>query len=292
MDIESPWTVINSYFKNQYLTRLVRHQVESYNDFVNNQIKRTIDMFNPVCVHSDHDLDTETKKYKLELFITFDNFYLYRPQIHENNGATKIMFPHEARLRNFTYAATMIVDLNIKIIIRSGDDLNNIQTYHKKIPKVHIGKLPIMLKSSICILKQYSHLTAEEVNECKFDAGGYFIINGSEKTVLAQERAAENKVYCFSMKKNNKYLWKAEIKSVPDFKCISPKQITMMIAAKNNGFGNPMYIQLPRMKSPIPLFVLFKALGILSDKKICSIILLDIGDEKYKKMLQASRNYA
>uniref|UniRef100_A0A6C0KJ13 DNA-directed RNA polymerase n=1 Tax=viral metagenome TaxID=1070528 RepID=A0A6C0KJ13_9ZZZZ len=287
MDIESPWTVINSYFKNQYLARLVRHQVESYNDFVNNQIKRTIDMFNPVCIHSDHDLDPITKKYKLEMFITFDNFYLYRPQIHENNGATKIMFPQEARLRNFTYASTMIMDLNIKIVIRSGDELNNIQTYHTKIPKVHIGKLPIMLKSSICILKQYSHLTPEEVNECKFDAGGYFIINGSEKTVLAQERAAENKIYCFNMKKNNKYLWKAEIKSVPDFKCISPKQITMMIASKNNGFGNPIYIQLPRMKNPIPLFILFKALGILSDKTICSIILLDINDEKYKTMLQA-----
>mgnify|MGYP003705502845 FL=1 len=56
--------------------------------------------------------------------------------------------------------------------------------------------------------------------------------------MLGQERAAENKVYCFNISKNDtKYTWKAEIKSVPDFKCISPKQINMMISSKNNGFG-------------------------------------------------------
>ena len=33
------------------------------------------------------------------------------------------------------------------------------------------------------------------------DAGGYFIINGSEKTVFGQERAAENRIYCFDRKK-------------------------------------------------------------------------------------------
>ena len=127
---------------------------------------------------------------------------------------------------------------------------------HKKLPRIHIGKIPIMLKSEICVLKQYSHLNSEIVGECYADPGGYFIINGSEKTILPQERACENKIMCFNItKNNNKWSWLAEIKSVPIRKCISPKQINMTIATKNNGYGHSIYIQIPRIKQPIPLFI-------------------------------------
>ncbi len=286
--IETPWSIIESYFKGQQLERFVRHQLESYNNFVGYQIIKTIEMFNPLHIASDQDYDPVSKKHSLEIFITFENFHIYRPQIHENNGAIKLMFPQEARLRNFTYASSTTIDINIKYIVRSGPNLENMQTFYKTIPKVHIGKLPIMLKSNICVLNQYKHFENTQTGECKFDAGGYFIINGSEKTVLGQERAAENKVYCFNISKNDtKYTWKAEIKSVPDFKCISPKQINMMISSKNNGFGQAICIELPRVKQPIPLFIVFRALGVVSDKEICEKILLDIDAEKNVKMLQA-----
>jgi len=284
--IETPWNIIESYFKGQHLERLVRHQLESYNDFVGQQIVKTIEMFNPVHIASEQDYDVKSGKYSLELFVTYENFHIYRPQIHENNGATKLMFPQEARLRNFTYASAMTLDINIKFVIRNGENLDNTQTFYKSLPKIHIGKLPIMLKSNICVLSQYKHVSSANTGECKFDAGGYFIINGSEKIVLGQERAAENKVYCFNVSKNNtKYTWMAEVKSVPDFKCISPKQINMMVSSKNNGFGCALLLQLPRVKQPIPLFIVFRALGVISDKEICEKILLNIDSEKYKDML-------
>ena len=286
--LETPWTIIESYFSGQHLKRLVRHQLESYNSFVNYQIQKTIEMFNPVHIFSEQQYNSKLKKYPLEIFITFDKFQIYRPQIHENNGATKIMFPHEARLRNFTYSSPMTIDLDIHYVVRNGDNLENVQNYHKKIQQIHIGKLPIMLKSSLCILNQYKHIDEKITGECKYDAGGYFIINGSEKTVLGQERAAENKVYCFNVSKNNtKWCWIAEIKSVPDFKCISPKQINMMVSSKNNGFGHGIYIQIPRVKNPIPVFIIFRVLNIISDEEICKYILLNIKDENNKKLLHA-----
>jgi DNA-directed RNA polymerase beta subunit len=288
--IETPWDIIGSYFRGQHLERFVRHQLESYNNFVGYQIIKTIEMFNPLHIASDNDYDPVSKKHSLEIFITFENFQIYRPQIHENNGAIKLMFPQEARLRNFTYASATTIDINIKYVVRTGTNLENTQTFYKTIPKVHIGKLPIMLKSNICVLNQYKHFENTQTGECKYDSGGYFIINGSEKTVLGQERAAENRVYCFNVSKNNtKYKWTAEIKSVPDFKCISPKQINMMISSKNNGFGNAISIQLPRVKQPIPLFIVFRALGVITDKEICDKILLNINDEqgKNKAMLEA-----
>ena len=285
--IETPWSIIDSYFKDKHLERLVRHQLESYNNFVGFQIIKTIEMFNPVHIKSENDFDKESGKYALEIFITFENFHIYRPQIHENNGAIKLMFPQEARLRNFTYASAMTIDINIKYIVRNGENLANTSTFHKTLSKIHIGKLPIMLKSNICVLSQYKYIDNQHTGECKYDAGGYFIINGSEKTVLGQERAAENRIYCYNISKNNtKYTWSAEIKSVPDFKCISPKQINLMMCTKNNGFGQPIVVQIPRVKQPIPLFIVFRALGVISDKEICEYILLNIEFDKNAVILE------
>jgi DNA-directed RNA polymerase II subunit RPB2 len=285
-DSEIPWIFIESYFKHKHLKQLVKHQLESYNYFVNNQIQQTIEMFNPLLIASEHDFIKELNLYRLEIEITFENFSIYRPQIYENNGSTKIMFPQEARLRNFSYSSAMTIDLNIKYIIRNGENYKNVLNYQKKIKNVHIGKLPIMLKSDLCVLNQYKHLNHNETGECYMDPGGYFIINGSEKTCISQERAAENQIYCYNIEKNNnKWSWKAEMKCIPDWKCISPKQINILVASRNNGYGNALYLQIPRVKIPIPLFIMFRAFNIISDKEICELIMLDITKENMKKML-------
>ena len=184
IESDDPWTIINAYFEKSHLEQLVRHQTESYNDFIERQIPNTINMFNPVKSYSEHDYDKASGKYALEIYITFTNFGIYRPQIHENNGATKLMFPQEARLRNFTYASNMTITMNIKYSIRTGKNLENIQTIYKVLPKIHIGKIPIMLKSNVCVLTHYKHMPSEITGECKMDPGGYFIINGSEKDLF------------------------------------------------------------------------------------------------------------
>ena len=282
--LEEPYTMIESYFQGQHLDRLVRHQLESYDNFINHQIQKTIEMFNPVRIHSEHDYDVENDTYGLEIVIYFENFKLYPPQIHENNGATKMMLPQEARLRNFTYASTMTLDIRIEYIVRNSG--NEPTILRKFLPKINIGKMPIMVKSSVCVLTQNSHIQPIHTGECHMDCGGYFIIKGSEKTVLGQERAAENKIYCFDGRNTTKWSYYAEIKSVPDFKCISPKQIEMMIASKNNGFGHGLFITIPRIKQPIELFVLFRAFGVMTDKEICSYILLDIDATIHSEILE------
>lgn len=289
--IEEPFQILESYFHGQYLERLVRHQIESYNHFINYQIQRTIQMFNPLIVRSENDYVEQQDKYMLEIHISFVNFKMYPPQIYENNGATKTMFPQEAKLRNFTYASSMVIDIQIQYIIRNTTSMDTPRIITKILPKINIGKMPIMLKSSICVLTQSKYLNPYMVGECPMDCGGYFIIKGSEKIVLGQERAAENRVYCFFEKNTTKWDWYAEIKSVPDSKCISPKQIEVLISSKNNGFGKGIYINIPRIKKPIELFVIFRALDVISDKAICQYILLDIEDESNNellKLLQAS----
>ncbi len=283
---EAPFTLIESYFNPQYLRRLVRHQIESYDNFITTQIHRTVQMFNPVSIHSENDVDEETGMKYIEILLSFENIKFNPPQIHENNGSTKLMLPQEAKLRNFTYASTVSVDVHIKYIIRNPGDMNNPHYIHKVLPKINICKMPIMVKSPICVLTQNKQIDPVYTGECSMDCGGYFIIKGSEKTVLGQERAAENRIYCFDGKNTTRWSWYAEIKSVPDYKCISPKQVDVMIASKNNGFGHAMYVNIPRVKNPIDLFVVFRALGIVSDKDICETILLDVDNKQNEELLQ------
>lgn len=280
------FNIIEAYFNGQHSSRLVRHQLESYNHFMNYDMKRTIDMFNPVTIRSDKDYVAKHEAHTLEIKITFENLKIYPPLIYENNGATKTMMPMEAKVRNFTYASNMTVDVRIEYIVRDTENMEQPRSIHKLLPKISIGKMPIMVKSSICVLTQNSHINPVSVGECAFDHGGYFIIKGSEKTVLQQERAAQNIVYCYDGKNASRCIWYAEIKSVPDHKCISPKQVEIEIASKNNGYGHPMKVVVPRVREAVDLFTLFRALGVNSDKEICSYILLDVASEKHADLLK------
>ena len=280
------FNIIEAYFNGQHSSRLVRHQLESYNHFMNYDMKRTIDMFNPVTIRSDKDYVAKHEAHTLEIKITFENLKIYPPLIYENNGATKTMMPMEAKVRNFTYASNMTVDVRIEYIVRDTENMEQPRSIHKLLQKISIGKMPIMVKSSICVLTQNSHINPVSVGECAFDHGGYFIIKGSEKTVLQQERAAQNIVYCYDGKNASRCIWYAEIKSVPDHKCISPKQVEIEIASKNNGYGHPLKIVIPRVREAVDLFTLFRALGVNSDKEICSYILLDVASEKHADLLK------
>ncbi|VDP96986.1 unnamed protein product [Trichobilharzia regenti] len=108
------------------------------------------------------------------------------------------MTPNDARLRNLTYAAPLYVDVMKRIIRDSAVE-------EKPLEKKFIGKIPIMLRyvsysvivficcrSTYCLLSVMSDRDLAELNECPLDPGGYFIINGSEKVLIAQEKMATN----------------------------------------------------------------------------------------------------
>ena len=67
------WKIIETYFDGQHLKRLVRHQIESYNHFIQNQIINTIEMFNPVKIVGDYN--EILNKHELEINIVFSINY-------------------------------------------------------------------------------------------------------------------------------------------------------------------------------------------------------------------------
>lgn len=128
----------------------------------------------------------------------FEQIYLSKPTHWEKDGSPVPLMPNEARLRNLTYSAPLYVDIT-KTTLR--DDENPVEQQHAK---TFIGKIPIMLRSTYCLLSGLTDRDLTELNECPLDPGGYFVINGSEKLLIAQEKMATNTVYVFK-KKESKY---------------------------------------------------------------------------------------
>ena len=133
--------------------------------------------------------------------------------VKADNTATDL-FPQEARLRGLTYSAPVYVDINCKQFLvddkRKVDILNDEPVKTRDIEKELLCYMPIMTRSSFCQLRGKNERELTWAGECTFDQGGYFIINGSEKVIIAQERMSNNHVYVFKKQQPHKYEWVCE----------------------------------------------------------------------------------
>ncbi|NBU82680.1 MAG: hypothetical protein EBS55_13640, partial [Flavobacteriaceae bacterium] len=252
---------------------LVKHLLDSYDDLLLRKLPDIIDGFNPIVVNHTFLPDENIFNYMIKIDI--DNPVITKPIIYEKDGSSKLMTPKDARNRNFTYSSPIHVDLHITASTYNPA----IQSYieeKKKISNVCIGKIPIMVKSKYCVLNDYSKLI--EQDECMFDYGGYFIVNGNEKVPISQDRIKENKPYVFINNKVSTYSHIAEIRSVQDNKFSVPKTTTLKLSNKSNQFGRYIRINIHHVKHDVPLVVLFRALGIESDKEIAKHVLFNCED--------------
>ena len=174
-----PWKCIDLYFKDKF--RLSEHQTQSYDDFIENKIPDIISQFFPMKEFfvEGIELPGSDKKSKFTIHIDMKNPQISKPFIHENNGKTKLMFPSEARMRNFAYSSTLYVDMHIDTYIDQNDEI--IQLQPRVLEKINIGKIPVMVRSKYCVLDTHKHIAPKKLGECKYDIGGYFIINGNER---------------------------------------------------------------------------------------------------------------
>jgi DNA-directed RNA polymerase II subunit RPB2 len=151
------------------------------------------------------------------------------------------------------------------------------------IKRMFLGRFPIMLQSDFCVLGGLPREVRYSMGECKNDLGGYFIIEGKEKTVISQEKFADNMLYVRAVN-DDKYLYSAEIRSVSENISKPVRTLSVKMKTPTNKFTNKnIVVNIPNVRSPVPLFIVFRALGIISDKDIISYCLLDL--EKYKSML-------
>lgn len=265
------WELMKGYLDE---STLIKHQIDTFNDFMLRKLEETIDGFNPIEINNQYM--PENDAFRLNLSVVVKNPVMSKPTIHEKDGSTKIMTPNDARLRNFTYAAPLSVDVDITF--RTYDEATGtVRTDSKKLHGINLGKVPIMVRSKYCVLS--TNFDTSNMNECRYDPGGYFVINGNEKVVISQDRISENKTFVFTnTKAGTAYSHLAEIRSVSESRFGVPKTTSLKLSAKTNHFGRYIRINVHHIKHDVPLFVIFKALGIESDRHILDYILYDTND--------------
>ncbi|PPJ55147.1 hypothetical protein CBER1_05432 [Cercospora berteroae] len=312
---EDCWSVIHSFFDAK---GLVSQQLDSFDEFAMSTMQEivsetpniVIDQNIPGEEHDDSNMSIVKRRYIIELGM----LSIAPASMTEGDGTTRKLFPHEARLRNLTYAAPVFVDMTKKMQVcreRSlggrlsddgtqwidsptwdgvttenawEDDLENPPEFK---PQVFVGKLPVMLKSKMCGLRNRSEAELYALQECPFDQGGYFIINGSEKVLIAQERSAANIVQVFKKKGTNTPVT-AELRSATEkgTRLISSVSVKLYNQSAHSAVsGKTIKMTLPLIKTEIPIGIVFRALGIVSDEDILNHI-VDKNDTQMLEMLK------
>ena len=364
MDEATIWKIIESHYADNPQS-LVRHHIESYNDFYKNDIYKIVKERNPITLVSRLDEKTGEYKSKCNIYIggkNGDKLYFAKPVIYDNNP--HFMFPNEARLRNMTYAMTIHYDMDIEVIdildeheeprpveteigeetvepnppkkrftnfkkggnpladrdlspeddegkeyiekdenvqmggaraitanemakrkeaIEQSIDRQHVQTRNYTLEKQFLGRFPIMVQSDFCILGGMPREARFNVGECRNDPGGYFIIDGKEKTVVPQEKFGDN-ILRVGKANIETILYTAEIKSVSENTSKPIRSLSINLMAPTNRYTNMnIVVNIPNVRKPVPLFIVFRALGVITDKDITTMCLLDL--DKYENLM-------
>ena len=339
MDNTTVWKVIDKYFDNNPQS-LVRHHIESYNDFFKQGIFQIFKEKNPIKIQTRYDERIDDYRSQCIMYLggkDGSKIYFGKPVIYDDNNA-HFMYPNEARLRNMTYGMTVHYDVEIDFvdiledgeqptivgtedIIPEDDEENqeveeskteggapirrkrakrtivdltpaeaalfkeatsksmitsNTQKRSLTLEKILLGRFPIMVQSNHCILSGLPKEVRHTMGECSNDFGGYFIIDGKEKTVVAQEKFGDNMLYIRDVH-DDTYLYSAEIRSVSENVSKPMRTMSVKIMAPTDKFTfKNIVVDIPNVRKPVPLFIVFRALGIISDKEIITMCLLDL----------------
>lgn len=284
IDSQDVWEVISSFFRRK---GLVHQQLDSYNGFLSRLKQIALNFAEVVPNLADqHDPQTAYANAQSQMRIRLEDITVGVPchETHNNrNREAPPLFPNEARLRDLTYSAKS----QVLVKIMTYDDLNADPTTHT-IP-LPLGLIPIMLKSIRCNLQGKDEDELPRLNECPHDQGGYFVINGTEKVIIAQERQAANHVYAFTRQRHVV----CEIKSIIEGSLSKPRTLQIMLpfksssSAKGRSFDN-LLCRVGQMDCLLPVFVVFRALGMVADKDIVQAIVPDDTDAPMIDLMRGS----
>lgn len=246
---------VDRYFNtSQY--RLSQHHLESYNNFINVKIPDIIRNGNSNFVN----LKTN-KSPPAEFRIEITDLVYKKPTI-ETDVETVCLLPNMCRALGMSYSLSLVGTIVIHVL-----DVSSNTTHDISFPDTLIATIPLMLHSDKCYLNGMSRDELVQAGEDPDDPGGYFITWGAEKVIITQERAASN-VPMLTHKSDGS--WTLGIRSAPiDDTVIG---ITSIFSLKKID-GKTVAVLLPgRFNADVDVAVLFRALGVESDKEIVGLV--------------------
>ncbi|KAJ5542410.1 hypothetical protein N7535_004830 [Penicillium sp. DV-2018c] len=235
------WNLLPAFLK---VKGLVKQHIDSYNYFVEVQMKKIVESSSTIRSDVDHNF-----------YIKFTDIYVGSPRRADEQGDGGLEFestitPQECRLRDTTYAAPILVDFEYvrgrQRVIRRG---------------ISIGRIPIMLRSSKCVLSNKTPAQMSVLNECPLDPGGYFVVNGTEKVILVQEQLSKNRIIVETDPKKD--IVQASVTSSSNER----KSKSYIVMKKGR-----LYVKHNVLNEDIPIVILLKAMGIHTDKEMMQMV--------------------
>jgi DNA-directed RNA polymerase subunit B len=216
---------------------LIESNIISFNTFIDQRMQEIVEEINETLMNTDNDFEIKLGKIKVG-----------KPRIIEADGSSSEVMPYEARLRNFTYASAITLELTVKKDNQVDSEV------------VEIGKIPVMVRSKVCNTYGMSKDELVENYNDGLDTGGYFIINGHERVMVMAEDLAENQPFIETNKKGELLLRIFSLKGT--------YRIPTTITESKEGI---LDLTFSRLKD-IPAVIVLKALGLTKEADIARYI--------------------
>ena len=236
------WPVIQDILKRE---GIARQHLNSFDEFLERGLQSIINEVGQI------DIENAEYPYKIQL----GKVKLQQPRMMELDGSITHITPAEARLRNVSYSAPVMMEASV---VEDGKILES--------RFVHIGDVPVMAKSNACILHNFSTQKLVEHGEDPNDPGGYFIINGSERVIVGLEDLSYNKIIVDRETVGGNIVHKAKV-----YSSIVGYRAKLELVMKNDGL---IVARIPGSPVDIPVVTLMRSLGLESDREIAAAVSL------------------
>jgi len=234
------WTVIQDMLTREGISK---QHLNSFDEFRENGLQEIINEVDKI------EIENAEYPYKIQL----GKIRLQRPRMTELDGSITNITPAEARLRNVSYVAPFMLEASVV------EDGKTLETKF-----IHIGDIPVMVKSTACILVRMTEQKLIDYGEDPSDPGGYFIINGSERVIVGLEDLSYNKIIVDADKVGGKIVLKAKV-----YSSIVGYRAKLELVLKEDGL---IVAKIPGSPVDIPIVTLIRALGYESDKEIADAV--------------------
>ena len=279
--------IIRTFYKTQDYP-FNRHHIESYDQFLSQDLVAIIKSENPMVLLQD-PLPGSSGVYglKAEIFIggmEGSRIYIGTPIVNlSTSEEIRVLYPNEARLRNLTYASQIEADIVIRLTISrpnpsGGKPTSEVITLDSEkdagayghLARFPLMKMPVMLHSRYCMLYGKPQQFLREVGECVYDSGGYFVIDGSEKVIVTNQEQAFNTLNISPQNSD------PQVSIYSSIACLNPvtRQVKRVSFAWLKQLDS-LQVSIPFVRKPIPIFVLFRAMGLQTDEDIIRAIFPD-----------------
>ncbi len=267
LSVDDIFNFMDLYYNRRFV--MYSHLYNSMNKFFDEDVRQFMENGE----HSFYEKVTKNKIFKNKF--VYENISIKEPTL-ENEAEP--MFPSDARDRDLTYSTKLLAKVTqIQEITDISTDEREIKIIGEPEENIPIANLPVMVRSKYCSLSLHKN---NDKKDCRYDPGGYFIVNGSEKVVISQDRMIDNKPLVFIKKDSGVETYSVQVNS----KSFRPNGITQVISIKLKKDGN-ITIRVP-IFDEVNVFTLFRAMNVISDKNILDYICPDSNDFQMIDMIR------